>query len=99
MLALAIMRRMHITPWLSLLALFIANVAYAVEIDGRYDFAKSEKSGKNTIENAIQDGTRDMFFVTRGVARDRLEKKNKLAKSLEFDTSAQEITVIFDGER
>ncbi|HET6583954.1 MAG TPA: hypothetical protein VFG69_10905 [Nannocystaceae bacterium] len=63
--------------------------------DYRYSGGSSQR---NSVASAIDDVADDMNALTRGVARSRLTKANKIPAHLEITTDGTTITVRLDGK-
>jgi hypothetical protein len=65
---------------------------------GTYESASPDKA-KNTIENAIEQGTDDMGALRRSVARNRLKSTNRVNNTVRITPSGNELVTDFDGRK
>ena len=63
---------------------------------GTWRYQGTPAEGRSIITRAIESATDDMFFVTRGVARGRLEDKNQFTREVEFGFPPGRIRIGFD---
>jgi len=66
---------------------------------GNFRFSQSRSAGQGIINGAIERDTEDMSFVTRGIARGRLEDKNSLVSSIDIAVRDGNIVIRLDGRR
>jgi len=64
---------------------------------GQWRLAVSEARGRQIIEQAIERGTEDMFFVVRGIARGKLRDKNRLSPTLGFAFRGERVSITYEG--
>jgi hypothetical protein len=87
---------------LSLLSLVVCAAALAADdssaasLDGSYKSAASAAQ-KEARQQSVDKTVSEFFFVTRGVARKRLEAKTKIAETVSIKRSKSEVSIHFEG--
>ncbi len=67
-------------------------------LQGTYTYSGTNADGEERIQEAIERGTRKMFFLKRGTARGRLKEKNPFRKTIRIGFENGRSQVTFDNE-
>ena len=89
------LRMRLITSLAFALFVLIPTVAFAEVPEGKvvYKAAESVDALRKKIDKGIEGAVEDMSFITRPIARGRLEDSNKIFKTMTFDISGNSIGI------